>query len=152
RSKAPGGAQRNPGGGGWPRYPGRSTGGIAMDAARVVFLLTSLGLALALAAAPAAGRAEEDEDARLAARFKAYLDEELRQRPYAAPRRGAHRYDDRLDDLSPKARAAWVEHWRSTLADLEKSFDPKKLSRAGQIDLEIFKHDLKRALWLSENT
>jgi uncharacterized protein (DUF885 family) len=106
---------------------------------------------LPLAAAPAA-RAAEGEGARLEAFFKAYLDEEFRQRPLSATRLGDHRFDDRLDDLSPKARASWTERYRATLAELPKKVDYKKLSRPAQIDYEIFRQDLTRSLWLAENT
>src|SRR4051794_7236822 len=105
---------------------------------------TWIGLTLLLGglAMSASGRAEESADARLEARFKKYLDEEFRQRPLEATRLGDHRFDDRLDDLSPKARAAWTERYRSTLADLDKGIDRTKLSRGGQIDLDIFRHHL----------
>ena len=49
-----------------------------------------------------------DEDTKLAAYFKDYLEELLKNAPLDASRLGDHRYDDRLDDLSPKARAAKV--------------------------------------------
>ena len=49
--------------------------------------------------------------------------------PAEATRLGDHRFDDLLDDLSPKARAAWAERYRATLAELPKKIDYKKLSR-----------------------
>jgi uncharacterized protein (DUF885 family) len=94
----------------------------------------------------------DSEDARLTAFFKDYLEQEFRQRPLEATRLGDHRFDDRLDDLSPRARAAWKERWQKTLAELPKKVNYKKLSRGGQIDFEIFEHHLKRELWLAENT
>ena len=112
----------------------------------------SMTLVLGGLAMSVSGRADESEDAKLEARFKKYLDEEFRQRPLEATRLGDHRFDDRLDDVSPKARAAWAERYRSTLTDLEKVIDRKKLSRGGQIDLDIFRHHLTYALWLAENT
>src|SRR5262249_29870380 len=92
--------------------------------------------------------AAETEDNRLAAFFEKYLEEEFRQRPTTATRLGEHRFDDRLDDLSPAARAAAVERTRAALRDLEKQIDPKKLDRTGQIDFEILKHHLTRTVWL----
>jgi uncharacterized protein (DUF885 family) len=118
---------------------------------RSLCVLLPLILGLTMLSTPSAGRDDDDADARLAARFRAFLDEEFRQRPFEATRLGDHRYDDRLDDVSPKARAAWIERYRSTLADLDKSFDAKKLTRAGQIDRDIFKHYLTFELWLNEN-
>jgi uncharacterized protein (DUF885 family) len=92
-----------------------------------------------------------DEDAKLVDFFKNYLDEEFRQRPLEATRLGDHRYDDRLDDVSPKARSAWTEHYRATLVQLPERIDYQKLSRSGQIDFEIFKHHLTRYLWMADN-
>jgi uncharacterized protein (DUF885 family) len=97
-------------------------------------------------------RAAGDEDARLTAFFKEYLEEQFRRRPLEATRLGDHRFDDRLDDLSPKARAAWTERQRQALADLPKRVDYHKLSRAAQIDYEILEHHLKYALWSAANT
>ena len=110
------------------------------------FLASSLLLPLAIARPP------ENEDARLHAKFMGFLDEEFRLRPTYATSLGDHRFDDRLDDVSPKARAGWAKHHREALTALEKDFDPKKLSRASQIDLEIWKHYLKFSLWSHENT
>jgi uncharacterized protein (DUF885 family) len=106
----------------------------------------------ALVAASGAARAAESEDDRLAAFFKAYLDEEFKRRPLEATQLGDHRFDDRLDDLSAKAQEAWVEHTRKTLTDLDKRIDVRKLSRGGQIDHDILKQHLTRTLWLAENT
>jgi uncharacterized protein (DUF885 family) len=93
-----------------------------------------------------------DEDARLLAYFKAYLDEEFKLRPLEATRLGDHRFDDQLDDLSAAARARHLQRYQTTLLNLRKRIDYQKLSRAGQIDLEIFEHDLKRSIWLLQNT
>ncbi len=101
---------------------------------------------------PACSLAAEDEDARLAAFFKEYLDESFHMHPMDATRLGDHRFDHLLDDLSPAARAGWKKQWQKTLNDLPKRMDYPHLTRAGQIDYEIWKHDLERTLWLVENT
>jgi uncharacterized protein (DUF885 family) len=101
---------------------------------------------------PADGLAADDEDARLAAFFKEYLDQSFPMRPMDATRLGDHRFDHLLDELSPAARAGWKKHWQETLNDLPKRIDYKHLSQGGQIDYEIWKHDLERTLWLAENT
>jgi uncharacterized protein (DUF885 family) len=116
------------------------------------FALIRLVVALfAIAAFASFARSAGDEDAKLAAFFKAFLDEQFKHKPFDATRLGNHDYDDRLDDLSAEARAADRERTRAALAELPKKIDYKKLSRAGQIDYEILKHDLERSVWLAEN-
>jgi uncharacterized protein (DUF885 family) len=96
--------------------------------------------------------AAEDEDAKLTTFFKTYLEEHFRQQPLNATRLGDHRFDHLLDDLSPKARAAWTDHARQSLRRLPVQVDYRKLSRAGQIDFEILKHHLTYIIWQAENT
>jgi uncharacterized protein (DUF885 family) len=92
-----------------------------------------------------------EEDARLGAFFKNYLEEEFRHRPLEATRLGDPRFDDKLDDFSPKARAAGTARSHKVLAALPKEIEYKKLSRSGQIDFEILRHHLTRSIWLDEN-
>jgi uncharacterized protein (DUF885 family) len=113
----------------------------------VRFLLVVLALFAASAL-----RADQGEDGKLAAFFKSYLDEAFALRPLDATRLGDHRFDHLLDDVSAAGRARWAESYRSALAELPRRVDVHKLSRSAQIDYEIFEHDLKRALWLLENT
>src|SRR6516225_2128510 len=115
----------------------------------LLLLIGAVGMA-AIVFAEDRGTAE-DEDAKLAAFFKKYLDEQFKLRPLSATREGDHRYDHLLDDVSPKARKAWDEQTRKALADLEAQIDYKKLTRSGQIDYEILKHALTFSLWRSEN-
>lgn len=107
-----------------------------------LFLVLNLG---------AAGTARADEDDRLEAFFRSYLERLFEQEPMTATRYGEHKFDNRLDDLSPEARAARIERDRETLARLPKEIDYTKLSRDGQIDFEILRHNLETALWLAEN-
>jgi uncharacterized protein (DUF885 family) len=93
----------------------------------------------------------DDEDAKLTAFFRTYLDESFRLSPMQATRLGEHRFDDRLDDLSAKARARWKEHTQKVLRELAERIDYQKLTRAGQIDFEILKHQLVADLWLYDN-
>jgi uncharacterized protein (DUF885 family) len=120
-----------------------------MTRAPACVLLGLLGLAVFLSG-PA--RAAESEDDKLTAYFKAYLDEEFQHRPVEATRLGDHRFDDRMDDVSPQARAADLERWKAVLADLPRKIDAQKLSPAGRIDFDILRHDLERSIWLAENT
>jgi uncharacterized protein (DUF885 family) len=92
------------------------------------------------------------QDAKLTGFFKEYLEQAFRQRPLEATRLGDHRFDHLLDDLSPKARAQWVELARKTLRELPQRVNYQALSRSGQIDFEIFKHHLTGTIWLAENT
>src|SRR5438094_7708270 len=92
------------------------------------------------------GPAIADEDAKLAAFFRRYLDGEMKHRPSEATRLGDHRYDHLLDDLSPKARAEALARLRKVTVDLPREIDYAKLSRGGQIDFEILAHELKKSL------
>jgi uncharacterized protein (DUF885 family) len=96
--------------------------------------------------------AADDEDAKLTAFFKSYLEAHFRQRPLEATRLGDHRFDSQLDDVSPKAREAWTQLARTTLQHLPEQVDYHKLSPSGRIDFDILKSHLTRILWLAENT
>src|SRR5205809_1532895 len=97
-------------------------------------------------------RADLSEDAKLTAFFKGYLDDLFRQRPLEATRLGDHRFDSQLDDLSPKARAGWVESTRKTLRELPRRVDYGKLSRPSHVVFGLLKHSLTRDHVLSEHT
>lgn len=114
-----------------------------------IFILV-LGIITAMMSAPA--NAAENEDTKLTAFFKEYLDQEFRQKPMDATRLGDHRFDHLLEDLSATTREKWTERARKTLHDLPNKINYDKLSRSAQIDFEILKHDLTRTLWLAENT
>jgi uncharacterized protein (DUF885 family) len=105
-------------------------------------------LGILMAATPAF--AQSAEDAKLNSFFKNYLDEHFRQQPCLATELGDHRFDSQLDDISPKARAGWLDFARHTLGELPKAVNYKKLSRDGQIDFEIFQHDLQTEIWETE--
>ncbi len=94
----------------------------------------------------------QQADAKLEAVFKSYLDDYFRLRPMEATRLGDHRFDSQLEELTPEARAKWLEHTKKTLAALPKEVSYQELSRPAQIDFEIFEHTLKADQWLAENT
>ena len=96
--------------------------------------------------------AANDADAKLEAFFRRYLDECFQQQPSDATALGDHRFDDKLEDLSAESRAKWLERIRRALAHLPRHVDYARLSRAGQVDFEIFAHELEKALWLNANT
>ena len=120
-----------------------------MTRAPTCLLLGVLALGVLVAGS---ARAADSEDDKLTTFFKAYLEEEFAHRPLDATRLGDHRFDDRLDDVSPQARAADLERWKAVLTDLPKKIDAGKLSPDGHIDFDILKHDLERSVWLAENT
>ncbi len=91
-------------------------------------------------------------DARLDAFFKAHLEATFQMQPLEATMLGDHRFDNRLDDISPAARERWQAQLRQELKALPKAVKYSELSRDGQIDYEIFRDDLTRGLWLAENT
>ena len=91
------------------------------------------------------------EDAKLVKHFRAYLDAEFQRHPVYATSQGNHDHDDRMDDLSPAARAADTERTKQVLAGLPNVIDYKKHSRAGQIDYEIWKHSLEYGFWQTAN-
>ncbi|MCI0381114.1 MAG: DUF885 domain-containing protein [Gemmataceae bacterium] len=93
-----------------------------------------------------------DEDAKLTAFFKDFLETEFKQRPLEATRLGDHRFDHLLDDVSPEARASHKAQLKKTHDELPQRIDYKKLTRSGQIDFEIWQHHLKKELWLMDNT
>src|SRR5262245_28144374 len=113
------------------------------------FMFRLVALLLMLLASPVTAA---DEDARLAAFFKDYLEEFMKHAPLDASRLGDHRYDDRLDDLSPNARAANVQRQRDTLTRLPKEITFAKLSVEGKVDYQILRDSLTRSVWLADNT
>ena len=114
---------------------------------------TALRLATVLPALLMAHAASaQSADAKLADFFHGYLDASFQLRPLDATRLGDHRFDARLDDLTAAARARWVELYRRTLDELPRQVNPAELSRDGQIDYDILRHELIKSLWLAENT
>jgi hypothetical protein len=91
------------------------------------------------------GQATEDQ--KLAVFFKDYLEKHFQQQPLDATGEGDHRWDDRLDDISATARAGRLTLTKDTLAALPRQVDYAKLSRDGQIDFEIFQHELQTQIW-----
>ncbi len=94
----------------------------------------------------------QNADAKLAAMFQAHLDASFQLQPLNATLSGDHRFDDKLDDLSPKARAAWLALDRARLQSLAKEIPVTELSPDGRVDYELFRDDLIRGIWLTENT
>ena len=106
----------------------------------------------ALFGAVAQALAEAPEDQKLESFFKTYLDEHFRLRPVEATKLGDHRFDAQLEDVSLQARESWLAHSRRTLRELPRQVNYSRLSRAGQIDFEMLKHQLETQIWLTKNT
>ena len=84
--------------------------------------------------------------------FRRYLDERFALHPTEATSLGDHRFDDKLDDLSPAALKNSLEHLKKARAALRKEIDRATLPRDEQIDWEILDHELLTSIWLRENT
>lgn len=122
-----------------------------MESHYFAMLNGAIAMTVIFSAAPLAAQ-PESEDAKLQQHFKQYLDAEFKLHPLFATRAGNHDFDDRLDDLSPAARKAAIERTRKALDQAPRAVDYTKLSRSAQIDFEIWQHELKRELWLTENS
>ena len=105
---------------------------------------------LAIVALPIAVVAAGEE--RLQSFFQRYLDERFALHPMEATQLGEHRFDGKLDDLSPTALDRSLRHLKAARARLQREIDRAKLSRDAQIDFEIFDHELETSIWLHENT
>lgn len=94
----------------------------------------------------------QSEKEKLDTSFQTYLDECFALRPLDATLLGDHRFDSKLDDVSLEARQKWLDHYREQLRKLEQNIRYDLLDRTGQIDFEIWRDELKRNIWLNENT
>ena len=86
--------------------------------------------------------------------FKKYLDEDAKRHPVEASRLGDYRYADRMNDLSPKARAADLAQVKKDLAAAELIVHrptSKEIPLDEQIDGKILLHHLKYQIWQAEN-
>ena len=117
----------------------------------VAVMILSFGTALAALGSTSSAQEKKSKDALLAGFFKTYLDEWFALEPLAATRNGDHRFDANLDDISPAGRAAKLEFDRKTLKSLATLFKTEDFSRDSRIDYEIFKQNLERSIWLTEN-
>ena len=91
------------------------------------------------------------EDDSVAKAFLVWLEDECQRHPVFATQQGNRQFDGQMDDLSPTARSADADHDREVLQKLSSQFDRKKLSRAAQIDLEIWENYLRYRLWQNQN-
>jgi uncharacterized protein (DUF885 family) len=111
-----------------------------------------LVLALTIVAATNAAFGATTQNTKLESVFRRYLDERFAMHPTDATAYGDHRFDDKMDDLSPAALKKSLQHLKDTRAKLRKEIDRSKLPREEQINFDIFEHELQTAIWLRENT
>jgi len=104
---------------------------------------------LAITATTAMG--QQTEEIKLETWFKTYIEQVMVEEPMTATRLGDHRFDDRLEDLSPDARLMRLNRDKKALADLPQAVNYKSLKRASQVDYEILARYLESRIWLSEN-
>ena len=104
---------------------------------------------LAITATTAMG--QQTEEIKLETWFKGYIEQVMVDEPMTATRLGDHRFDDRLEDLSPDARLMRLNRDKKALADLPQAVNYKSLKRASQVDYEILSRYLESRIWLSEN-
>ncbi len=108
-------------------------------------------LSIALAACALAAQALA-ADSQLESFFRRYLDERFTLHPTEATALGDHRFDDRMDDLSPAALGKSLAHLKETRTKLRKEIDRSRLSPDEQTNFDIFDHELEATIWVRENT
>ncbi|MDG2383722.1 MAG: DUF885 domain-containing protein [Pirellulaceae bacterium] len=69
--------------------------------------------------------------------------------PVTATVLGDHRFDGKLDEVSPAARQRAVDLYREFLIRLNK-IEVAELSRPHQVDLALLRHELRAKLWRME--
>jgi uncharacterized protein (DUF885 family) len=127
-----------------------------MDARAATYTLFSrrrfaalLGAGALLPAFASPAEAASGADRRFEALGRTWLDRALRMSPTFATQTGDHRYDARIDDLSPAGRAAALRLARTTLERLE-AIDHGALSRANQVDAAMLANELRSQIWTEE--
>lgn len=111
-----------------------------------VLLAAAAPLLTATAAPPPPTATAPADFARLSARF---IDMVARHSPSAATQLGDHRFDDRLDDVSPAARRTRLRDTRMLLAELER-IDHRQLSPDDKVDAALLANQLRYDIWRTE--
>ncbi len=91
-------------------------------------------------------------DSPLESFFRRYIDERFALHPTEATALGDHRFDDRMDDLSPAALEKSLAHLKQSRTRLHKEIEGSKLSADERINFDIFNHELEASIWLREQT
>jgi len=109
-------------------------------------------LSIALAACAVLATQTLAAESQLESFFRRYLDERFALHPTEATALGDHRFDDRMDDLSPAALEKSLAHLKQSRAKLHQEIDRAKLSSDERINFDIFDHDIEASIWVRENT
>ncbi len=111
-----------------------------------VFLLCAAIAVFGNPSAQAADPKEKSMDQALQRLAESYLDESPSLSPSGATTLGDHRFDQKLDDISPAARQHQRDFCLRYLGELKK-IDRNQLSRDNQVDYQLLEHSLKGDLW-----
>ena len=111
---------------------------------KIFLLMTTASLAMAAAISAA--------ESPLEFFFRHHLEQRFALHPTEATGLGDHRFDDRMDDLSPAALEKSLAHLKQSRALLPKEIDRAKLSADERINFDIFDHDLEGSIWVREQT
>jgi uncharacterized protein (DUF885 family) len=88
-------------------------------------------------------------DRAFAALSARWLDRAMRLSPISATGIGDHRFDNRIDDVSARGRAAQLAFAQNTLRALQ-TIDATALSRANQVDAALLRNALEAQVWQSQ--
>ena len=91
----------------------------------------------------------DDDNARFETLAAQVVDRVPSLSPVGATALGDHRFDDQLDDVSVRARAAAGIFYRATLARLD-TIDTSALTRDNQIDAALLRRQMTGQLWRLE--
>ncbi len=109
-----------------------------------LLLMTTVSLAMAATISAA--------ESPLESFFRRHLEQRFALHPTEATGLGDHRFDDRMDDLSPAAVEKSLAHLKQSRALLHQEIDRATLSPDERINFDIFDHDLEGSIWVREQT
>ena len=107
-------------------------------------------LALCVALQPTAFAAGASADARFDALGKRYVEEFGRYSPVSATQLGDHRFDGKLDDLSPSGPCAYAGVDQGGARRIAGRSIVPRLSRANQVDAAMLDNQLRYSIWSEE--
>ena len=109
---------------------------------KAIVLTLAVSLALSILNA---GATPQDEEFQKVARE--YVEGLLQAQPEYATELGDHRFDDRLSDYSPEARAKRLASAKQIREKLQKFSDVSKLTGANRVDVRILKDNIDNEIF-----